>query len=284
LRLPLIETAEARLAQLRVEVAELETFLKVARSLADFETAHQSPRRGPSRETPRNENNPSTSPPSTNEVVVNDAQEVCSRSKIAPDPTLPPVKDAKEPLKSLVARLHTEHPDWKARQIAEFTGRNLNSVSTTLVLIRASERAGAEPKCDSKGASQVNLLNDPADKSSSRLDRDDGQINRSTSRANHPNGQRSAIRINGRHLAHRKNTIYRLRDPSTGLYLHCDLEAMRGRALRLVTKAEHPWQGTAQQLRALRERLPEADRLVETIVETDEPKGGGFGWDSTRPH
>lgn len=63
-----------------------------------------------------------------------------------------------------------------------------------------------------------------------------------------------------------KGTRFRLRDRESGLYLHQDLRAMNGE-LKLVGLKEHPWQGTGDQLKAVRKMLPATWGLSETVVE-----------------
>lgn len=59
---------------------------------------------------------------------------------------------------------------------------------------------------------------------------------------------------------------FRLRDRETGLYLHQDLSQSEGDDLKLTELRQYPWEGTEQQLAAVRKKLPAAWGLSETPV------------------
>jgi hypothetical protein len=232
---PLVEKAKARLSQIQREAQEIETFLRVARRLLEPEDEERP--NGPMGVTsPAREKAEPSTPPTLS----------------ATDPTLSPSQSVRparpESLKSLVTRLHRDNPTWTARQIAAHSGRKLSSVVTTLYVVRAEARAHPEhPETSDQAPSASRPDEEPPTRSRKMQTR---PLPLSANRS-----RQGAVQ-------------YRLRDLATGLYLHCDLDAMRGGALRMVSKDNHPWQGTAQQMKNARERLPGAEHLIaQEVVE-----------------
>ena len=197
-----------------------------------------------------------------------DAGVTLAAARRGPTSDLPPLKDR-------VLAVLAEHPDWTARQIADHLGVAQSDVSqlsyaphhlpirklTAEELTEARKSGGRTGGLAKAGKAEEpppaptpppEPERPPAPSvPAPRAVNDDEIIPPEPNRIKRPKG-----------------TQFRLRDRETGLYLHQDL-AQSVDELRLTPLRAYPWQGTADQLLAVRKKYPATRDLSEVVVEKE---------------